>query len=38
MVVQRMTDLVIDRALHGQPQQTWPQWAEMLHVSSIQPV
>jgi hypothetical protein len=29
MVVQKMTDLVIDRALHGTPQQTWPRWAEM---------
>ena len=30
MVVQRMADLVIDRALHGSPQQTWPRWAEMV--------
>jgi len=30
MVVQRMTDLVVDRALHGSPQQTWPRWAEMV--------
>jgi hypothetical protein len=30
MVVQRMADLVVDRALHGSPQQTWPRWAEMV--------
>src|SRR4051812_23645484 len=30
MVVQRMAELVIDRALSGQPQQTWPRWAQML--------
>jgi hypothetical protein len=30
IVVEKMTDLVIDRALHGQPQQTWPRWAEMV--------
>ena len=29
MCVQKMADLVIDRALHGTPQQTWPRWAEM---------
>jgi hypothetical protein len=30
VVVQRMADLVIDRALNGSPQQTWPRWAEMV--------
>jgi glutathione synthase/RimK-type ligase-like ATP-grasp enzyme len=30
MVVHRMTDLVIDRALNGTPQQTWPQWHAMV--------
>ena len=29
MCVQKMADLVIDRALHGTPQQTWPRWTEM---------
>ena len=29
MVVERMADLVIDRALNGRAQQTWPRWAEM---------
>jgi hypothetical protein len=37
LVVQRMADLVIDRALQGQPQNTWPKWAEMagLGVGSV---
>ena len=30
IAVQKMAELVIDRALHGQPQQSWPQWASML--------
>src|SRR5215208_850409 len=30
MVVQKMAGLVIDRALHGKPQQTWPRWPQML--------
>jgi hypothetical protein len=38
MVVQRMADLVIDRALHGQPQQTWPRWAEMVGLGAAAPV
>src|SRR5436853_4238827 len=29
LAVQKMADLVIDRALNGTPQQTWPRWAEM---------
>ena len=29
LVLQKMTDLVIDRALHGKPQQSWPKWAAM---------
>jgi hypothetical protein len=32
MVVQKMADLVVDRALNGKPQQTWPRWAEMTGV------
>jgi hypothetical protein len=38
MVVQRMADLVIDRALNGQPQQTWPAWGEMLGIRAASPV
>jgi hypothetical protein len=38
MVVQRMAELVIDRARDGQPQQTWPRWAEMLGIGVAQPV
>ena len=34
MVVQRMADLVIDRALNGTPQQTWPRWAQMTGLGS----
>jgi hypothetical protein len=29
MVVERMTDLVLDRAERGDAQQTWPRWSEM---------
>jgi hypothetical protein len=38
MVVQKMADLVIDRALHGQPQQTWPRWAAMVGLGKETPV
>jgi hypothetical protein len=31
MVVQKMADLVIDRALNGKPQQSWPSWPRMVH-------
>jgi len=34
LVVEKMTDLVIDRALNGAPQQSWPQWAEMVGMGS----
>ncbi len=30
LVVKKMADLVIDRALNGQPGQAWPRWEEML--------
>ena len=30
MVVEKMATLVIDRALTGQPSQSWPRWEEML--------
>jgi hypothetical protein len=32
MVVDKMANLVIDRALHGQPSQSWPRWEEMLGI------
>jgi hypothetical protein len=38
MCVQKMADLVIDRALHGQPQQTWPRWSEMTGLGSASPI
>ena len=38
LVVQRMADLAIDRALNGQPQQTWPRWPEMLGVGAVSAV
>ena len=34
MAVQKMADLVIDRTLNGQPQQSWPRWDEMVGLSS----
>jgi len=38
LVVERMADLVIDRALNGQPQQTWPRWAQMTGLAEASPV
>jgi hypothetical protein len=38
MVVQKMADMVIDRALNGKPQQTWPRWAEMTGLGSASAV
>jgi len=38
MVVQKMADLVIDRALNGVVQQTWPRWAEMTGLGFGAPV
>jgi hypothetical protein len=32
MAVEKMSDLVIDRALRGRPDQSWPRWAEMLGI------
>ena len=31
-VVEKMTELVIDRALNGHPSQSWPRWEEMLGI------
>lgn len=33
-VVQKMTDLVIDRALNGKASQPWPRWEEMLGIGA----
>jgi hypothetical protein len=30
LVLEKMTDLVIDRALNGNPKQCWPRWEEMV--------
>ena len=38
MVVQKMADLVVDRARHGQPQQTWPRWPQMLKMANATPI
>jgi hypothetical protein len=34
-VVERMAQLVVDRALNGQPSQSWPKWEEMLGVGPV---
>jgi hypothetical protein len=34
LVVERMTALVIDRALNGTPDQMWPRWEEMLNTGA----
>ena len=31
-VLEKMTELVIDRALNGRPSQSWPRWEEMLGI------
>jgi hypothetical protein len=36
MAVDKMSDLVIDRALRGRPEQSWPRWAEMLGIGPVQ--
>jgi hypothetical protein len=33
LVLDKMSHLVIDRALNGRPQQSWPRWAEMVGMS-----
>ena len=38
IAVQKMAELAIDRALHGHPQQSWPQWAKMTGLSTAAPV
>ena len=38
MAVQKMADLVIDRALHGTAQNSWPRWAEMVGLGRNGPI
>jgi hypothetical protein len=38
MCVEKMAEMVIDRALHGKPQQTWPRWSEMVGLGSASPI
>ena len=38
MAVEKMSDLVIDRAIRGRPEQSWPRWAEMLGIGRAQSV
>jgi hypothetical protein len=38
MAVEKMSDLVIDRALRGRPEQAWPRWPEMLGIGPVQSV
>jgi hypothetical protein len=38
MAVQKMADLVIDRAVNGAVQNTWPRWAEMVGIGRSGPV
>ena len=38
IAVQKMAELAIDRALHGHPQQSWPQWARMTGLSTASAV
>jgi hypothetical protein len=35
LVVEKMANLVVDRALSGKPSQSWPRWAEMTGLSSV---
>ena len=35
MVVEKMSALVIDRALNGHPSQCWPRWEEMLGIGPV---
>jgi hypothetical protein len=35
MVVEKMAELVIERAINGRPEQAWPRWAEMLGMGAV---
>jgi len=38
LVLEKMTALVIDRALSGKPSQSWPRWAEMTGLAAGSPI
>jgi hypothetical protein len=38
MVVEKMANLAIDRALNGKPQQSWPRWPQMLGLGDTTPI
>jgi hypothetical protein len=38
MVVEKMANLAIDRALNGKPQQSWPRWPQMLGLGDATPI
>jgi hypothetical protein len=38
MVVDKMANLAIDRALNGKPQQSWPRWPRMLGLGDATPI
>ena len=38
LVLEKMTSLVIDRALSGKASQTWPRWAQMTGLSDGGPI
>ena len=38
LVLEKMTNLVIDRALSGKASQSWPRWAEMTGLSHASPI
>jgi hypothetical protein len=38
LVVEKMTKLVIDRALSGKPSQTWPRWTQMTGLADGGPI
>jgi hypothetical protein len=37
LVIDKMSSLVIDRALNGRVQQSWPRWAQMIGLSDVAP-
>jgi hypothetical protein len=38
MVVEKMANFAIDRALNGKPQQSWPRWPQMLGLGDTTPI
>jgi len=38
MCVQKMAEMVIDRALNGRPQQTWPRWTRQIGMTDASPI